>query len=191
MLLFSSERLDGFTIAELAEQSRFFRLSAVHITFFHMAEATDLVGKRRKGRCNRFIGRRECTAQFHKQALIIGQQLALHFAFVCASEDIEHGPAEAAQSGKRAESVHHPRAEGRLCRQPGLRIAVTQQRRREVEFQLQIALERAGELLLEGPIGIKTPDLILIFDGHELEEVLEAVRNSTRRAIFSSSVSAN
>ena len=62
-------------------------------------------------------------------------------------------------------------AESRLLQLAGLGSRARKQRRREMEFELQIALERRFQPLLELAVGEKPRDFVFVLVGHQLEQI--------------------
>ena len=66
------------------------------------------------------------------------------------------------------EQRQNPGPEAHLARLAGQRIDLRQQRRREVEVGLVVALEHAFDLLLELAVGVQARDLVLVLVGEKL-----------------------
>ena len=79
--------------------------------------------------------------------LVARDQIALELAVGAVAENVERRAAQEAQFCQRPEHRQHPGAEGALLR-PAERVdAAAEDRRREIEAELDVALELVAELL--------------------------------------------
>ena len=89
------------------------------------------------------------------RGLVFADQAALHAALLGVAEDVELGAAQALQRGEQAERRHHPGAVFALLELAGRRIALGEQRRRQMEGELVVALELRAELLQELAVAVE------------------------------------
>src|SRR5690606_10434352 len=86
------------------------------------------------------------------------------------AEYVERTTAQTLESGQHAEGLEHPRAVFGLA-QIALGVLLRQQGRREMEMDLEVALESLADLLLEIAAGVEPGDFVFVLVGHQLEGV--------------------
>src|ERR1700761_352813 len=84
------------------------------------------------------------------------------------AENIERRAAQTPHSRQRPEHRHHPGAEGTLLRPPQRVLGTPEDRRREVELDLEVAVELITQLLFELAVAELARDLILVLVGQQL-----------------------
>src|SRR5690348_10178135 len=96
---------------------------------------------------------------------IASNQVALQLAIGAIAEDVEGGAAQATHFGQHPEQRQHPRAERALFWASQRILAARKQWRREIEADLEIAIELIAHLLFESSVGEKSRHFILILVG--------------------------
>src|SRR6201986_2651826 len=74
---------------------------------------------------------------------------------------------QATTAGKHTEHRNHPGAERRLLRPPQRIGAAAQDWRREIEADLEIAVELFAQLLFEPAVGVEPRHLVLVLVGEQ------------------------
>src|SRR6266850_2702907 len=128
----------------------------------YVPEAADVLGDGRDLHGERMICRRQRGEQPFEIALVLGDQRALGTPLGGVAERVENGAAQAPQGLQQAKDGQHPGAEAHLARLAGRRILAREKRRREVEDQFVVALEHAGDLLLERAVGVQTRHFVFV-----------------------------
>ena len=130
----------------LREQLGLAGLGRLEVRFLDVAVAADVLGNRGERHGDAVVVRRQGRDDLLDQCEIIDDELALHAALGRVAEDVERacraGPSVRARNAERR---HHPRPELALLEMAGLRIALGDQRRRQVEFERVVAVELAAD----------------------------------------------
>src|SRR6266581_1605604 len=127
-------------------------------------------------------GRRAGQRQGHV-VLVVADQLPLGAAFRAAAEDVPGRAAQAAQPRQPGQGAQQPGAEAALARPAGGRIGASDERRRQLHAELEVALEQGVDAGAEGRVGVETRHLVLVLDRQQLVVVARhALRQQWRRA---------
>ena len=172
-------------IGELSRQLRVARLGVLHRLLLDRAIAADLVRQRQHVHRGVVRPRRQHRKHGRHVVLVAGDQFALELAVRVIAEQIERRAAQAAQLRQRAEQRQHPAAELPFLR-PARRVDARQARRREMEADLEVALELLADALLEGPDRSEPRHLVLVLVGEQLG-VVDRHRARQRFAIVTAS----
>src|SRR5258706_1385884 len=130
-----------------------------------VAEAANLLRYGGNLHRERVVGRRELGKHALHVGLVLGNEGTLGASFAGVAKRIESRAAQAAQALQQPEHGQHPRAEAHLAQFPGERIARRNQGRGKVEYQLVVAFEHAGDLVLEGAVGVQAGQLRFVLVG--------------------------
>jgi hypothetical protein len=113
----------------------------------------------------------EAVSQLAHEGEVARAQLAFGLAFTRVAEGVEGRAAQAFEARQRREHRHQPAAELHLGRHVGTRLPARQQRRRQVEGQLVVAVELRRDLRAEGRVGMQARHFVLVLVSHHLEQV--------------------
>ncbi len=113
----------------------------------------------------------EAAQQFGNRLAVLADQGAFLLAFRRMAEGVERGAAQHLERREQLECRPHPRAELALD-EFALGIALAPQRRGQVVMALEIALELLLQLFGKRRVGLQPRHFVLVFVGHELEQIL-------------------
>src|SRR3954470_12784269 len=99
---------------------------------------------------------------------VAGDQVALELAVGAVAENVERRATQEAQFCQRAEHRHHPGAERALLRPAERILSPAEDRRRQIEVELELALELIAELFFELAVGEQPRDFVLVLVGEQL-----------------------
>ena len=153
------------------------------MTLLHVTIAADVFRDAGNGHGLRQLGRRQFRQQAAHRRAVFKNQRALRLALGRMAEHVERRAAQAFQLGQHAERLQHPRAIF-LLDQMALRIRFCHDRWRQVELELDVALEHGGDLRLEGAVRVQARHFVLVLVRHQLVEVAgHGFRQAQVRAI--------
>src|SRR5258706_6924959 len=164
----SSRRAMRFRTVKAGEKIVLLLARQGEVARLHMAKAADLLGDRRDLDRYRVIGRRELCEQAIDVRFVFRDQRALGAPLRGVTKHVEWRTAQTAQAFQHMEHRQHPGAEAHLARLAGGWILARNKRWREMEHELVIALEHAGDLLLERAVGVQPRDLVFVLVGEQL-----------------------
>src|SRR3954469_12118918 len=141
--------------AEAGEQLGLPVLSALQIRLLDVAKAADVERQPRQFDSGFMVLRRQRALDLVENGLVLGDQAPLGATLGGMAERVERGAAQPTQPRESAKRAEHPVAVDFLLEVPGGRIALGQQRRRQMKAQFVGTLELLGNPRREIGLGIK------------------------------------
>ncbi len=135
-----------------------------------MPKAANAVGQIRKLDGEREPIGRQPADQLAHERFVLADQRALGATLLCLAEQIERRAAQELQFRDQSECRQHPRPVW-LLDQVAVRVLLREERRREMEVELPIALELALQPSEEGRVSLQAGDFILVLIGHQLVQI--------------------
>src|SRR5665213_2823440 len=155
---------------EAGDEARFLVRGEKPIRLLDMTEASYL--ELQGGELDRggMVRGRKTGDDLAKARLVIDDRPALGAALLGAAENIERRAAQPLEPRQHAERGQYPRPVLALPQMPAGRVALGDERRREVEFEGVRPLELLAYALQEISVGIEPRDLVFVLVGHQPEE---------------------
>src|SRR3984893_4792659 len=141
-------------LAEAREKLNLAGLGFFHVARLDVTEAAHLFGQARDLDRERVVVVVERRRDLAQNLLLARNQQPLLSSLGGAAENIQWRAAHPAQPCQELEQLDHPSTADPLARHAGARVAPSEQRRRQMKFDAQLALELPAQLRLERAVGI-------------------------------------
>src|SRR3954454_20568943 len=165
---FAMDRREFAFVAELLEQRSLALFRVLNVALLDVAVAAYRFGYRGQLHRRFVVAGIEVGDQLLNQPLVFHDQAAIQLAVLAVAEDVEGSAPQALEFRHQLEGTQHPRAERALTRYAGHRVRFCQERRRHVEGERKVALERCIQLLQVVSVRIEPRHLVLVLVGEQL-----------------------
>src|SRR5690606_7952552 len=147
---------------ELSHKAAPIDLHLLYRRLLDWPETSNSVRKLCQFHSNPVVGRLQPLLNFGQEVFVVGNQLTLQPALSRMPEGIEECSPQLSQRHQQSHCLQHPGAIGFLSWPTGVLVVPCQQRRRQMDLDLVVALELGSDPLEEAAVAIEPSHLILV-----------------------------